>query len=1072
MFGLRIEAQGADGARAGVRAVSDELRGAEAAATRARGALASAGASGSAAGEQAARGLDKARLAADGAGESINHLIQIAMGFIAVHKLEELADGYIETSNRIRAVSTDQANLNGLMDATFRVAQDARASWEDVATTYQRLGTVTKGLGLSQKDVIDLTEEMAMAAKVGGATNREAGASMAELTHAFATGALQGREFRVLMRDTPALMKELQLASGKTGGEFAEMGKKGQISATMIVDWFGKAAPSIREKFGNTIPTIAEGFTQIENAARKFFGEAAVGSGLMAELSKAMRFIADNFADFAKVAIAAGEAVIALYAIEKLIALFGALAAGAKALALSINSGPLAALNALVTGLLVGVLLLRQFGDQLETGKAVMTGTGAVVITVADNLNALWGQLKQLGSEIMTFLGEAWRALTGAMEDGISTKGIGDSLSGALRLVSGFVGGVREMFHLMATDSDKTWALMAYGLVEAMTRALNALMAIVGGAFGKLRHMAFEFLDKDSRDDEMKRATAIAKSQQAEDEASGRNARVRARVAADLGPGADPAAVESEYRARLRRDFDASRSEALNRFGRNADGSSQTETRTTIGHIDNPLEGTGVAATAHSAIADLGKAANKSMEEFDAAARSIAAQRAMDAAENKGTVGTSRATPDKAAENEKEAKAREHLLNQWRAMVAASNPVAAAEEHVRKAHEIGVKALAAGITSLEEYNHVMDETARKQADALHPFDAWVRKQGEASDALRANSDEQERAAKLVEFTEHMREKQAGGASKAEIAIAAGQIAKSQEHAKVMAEEQAMYKEFVGPQTAYSLRLKAAGDLLEKGTITSEQYAIATEHARAALLAAEPGARSFGARVEDAYLKMKEAARAAGIAEETRQHIVDQVRAAELAAGPEGRSLAGGMEGNWLKLKTDAESYGRVLSDQVFANLDKVNEALVNAANGGEVAWGKMADAMIQDLERVIIKQLEVMAITALLNGLAPGSGTVATSSGVSGGIADAFNSAAGTGSASSSLSMASSMPAPAVAAASRTAPAGFAPAPAAPTEIHIHNHQDGSSQGAYLTSRAGQRTINNVLRRTGAGMRQ
>lgn len=214
--------------------------------------------------------------------------IHLAEAYVAVHQVKEVVDGYVEISNRLRVVASDQDNLNGLLEATLGIAQDTRSAWDTVSSTYQRLSNVTHGLGLSQQQVLDLTRELAIGAKISGASAQESAAAQAELTHAFATGALQGREFRVLMRDVPALMHELQVASSKTGAEFAEMGKHGQITAQLLIDWFGKAEPALTEKFGRTVPTIADGFTRIHNAAQAFFGDAAVASGTLGTLSAAM----------------------------------------------------------------------------------------------------------------------------------------------------------------------------------------------------------------------------------------------------------------------------------------------------------------------------------------------------------------------------------------------------------------------------------------------------------------------------------------------------------------------------------------------------------------------------------------------------------------------------------------------------------------------------------------------------------------------------------------------------------------------------------------------------------------
>ncbi len=144
----------------------------------------------------------------------------------------------------------------------------------------------------------------------------------------------------------------------------------------------------------------------------------------------------------------------------------------------------------------------------------------------------------------------------------------------------------------------------------------------------------------------------------------------------------------------------------------------------------------------------------------------------------------------------------------------------------------------------------------------------------------------------------------------------------------------------GPQEQYQNRIAAINDLVHNGTMNAEQY----------------------------------------------NRAVDGARAAYLAASEEGRTFTGAMEASWLKLKADAESFGQTVSTQLLGDLDKLNDALVTAANGGEVAWAKMADAMIADLERILIKQIEVLAITALLNAIAPGSGTAASSAGVTGAV--------------------------------------------------------------------------------------
>ncbi|TMQ02173.1 MAG: tape measure protein, partial [Deltaproteobacteria bacterium] len=467
-FHIIVALQGGRDAESGIARIETSLARTTDASGRARDALGRFAATGADAGakvakgaEDAARAHDRARDAAAGQGDALTKLLHLAEAYLAIHQAKEVVDGYVEISNKLRVVATDQGNLNGLLEATLGIAQDTRTQWETVTSTYQRLSNVTHGLGLSQKQVLDLTRELAIGAKISGASAQESAMAQAELTHAFATGALQGREFRVLMRDVPALLHELQLASGKTGAEFAEMGKHGQITAKLLIDWFGKAGPALDDKFGRTIPTIADGFTRIHNAAEAFFGDAAVASGTLGTLGAAMAFVADHFEAFAKAALGVAEALLGLLVIEKIVALV-------KALTVAIAANPL---GAILTALTIGISLLRQFGDQIETHIPIWTNVKGVFVTVGDELDALWAQFQKLGAEILAFLGEAWRALTQSFHDGLDSTGMEFSLSTALRLVAGFVGAVRGLFQVMAQDSDKSFALMAYTMTELMVTA-------------------------------------------------------------------------------------------------------------------------------------------------------------------------------------------------------------------------------------------------------------------------------------------------------------------------------------------------------------------------------------------------------------------------------------------------------------------------------------------------------------------------------------------------------------------------------------------------------------------------
>lgn len=231
---------------------------------------------------------------------AMTELAAVAGLAFGVHEIVHMADEYAMMSNRLRAVSDDQANLNGLMDATFKIAQDTRSSWEDIANVYNRVQQSGQGLGASQAQLLEVTKTLSMATKISGASAQEASMSMMELTHAFAIGHLTGREFRVLAKDMPVLITAMAQAAGKTRSEFVEMGMRGHITSKMLLEDLGKAAPEIARQFNQSMPTISGSLTMVHNAATKFFGETAVGTGIMQRLTGAIQYVARHFEDIGR----------------------------------------------------------------------------------------------------------------------------------------------------------------------------------------------------------------------------------------------------------------------------------------------------------------------------------------------------------------------------------------------------------------------------------------------------------------------------------------------------------------------------------------------------------------------------------------------------------------------------------------------------------------------------------------------------------------------------------------------------------------------------------------------------
>lgn len=242
----------------------------------------------------------------------------------------------------------------------------------------------------------------------------------------------------------------------------------------------------------------------------------------------------------------------------------------------------------------------------------------------------------------------------------------------------------------------------------------------------------------------------------------------------------------------------------------------------------------------------------------------------------------------------------------------------------------------------------------------------------------------------------------------------------------------------GPTGQYEATLRKLNDELQRGDISAKQYGDGVDAAKIALL------------------------QATGAADEFR----------------------GAMQIEWTRMKSDADSFGASVARLVADDFSKLNDAIVTAANGGEVAWSQMADAMIQDLERILLKMAEVKLVQAGIGlfGDSEAAGAAETAGSAAGYATGGSYRVGGSGGVDSQLQMFWATPGEQV----TVTPPGAYPYPggrpggpvqaggagsAAAPVIHVHNHFDNDAMAASIVSPSGQTGILNVMRANAPAIR-
>lgn len=238
--------------------------------------------------------LGKTETAADGVNRALKRAFTVASIGLAIRQAGRLADAYTRTQNRLKTVTEGSRELSAATAELFEIADDTRQAYAATVEIYSRVGLAAKDLGRDQEELLQFTESLNQAVALSGAAGQEARAGIIQLSQGLASGALRGDELRSVLEQLPVVADVIAKAMGVTRGELRELGSEGKISAEIVLDAFKEAREELDERFGKSVPTLAQSFEVLNNNMTRFVGETDKVIGASAALSTIIIGIAEN----------------------------------------------------------------------------------------------------------------------------------------------------------------------------------------------------------------------------------------------------------------------------------------------------------------------------------------------------------------------------------------------------------------------------------------------------------------------------------------------------------------------------------------------------------------------------------------------------------------------------------------------------------------------------------------------------------------------------------------------------------------------------------------------------------
>lgn len=233
----------------------------------------------------------------DGAKFAVNALagVMAALGIgLGINELAQAADSYTNLSARINIATREGGNFNQAMAGVHQVALMTNSSLDATGDLFTRINAISKDMGMSQQQALDLTKTVTQAIQIGGGSAQASEAAVQQFIQAMQGGVLRGEEFNSIMENGYGLAEALAKGLGVTTGELRKMAENGELSSERVIKAIQSQAASIQETYNQFPTTISNALQKIATSWQILIGEIDQANGASANAANALSVIADN----------------------------------------------------------------------------------------------------------------------------------------------------------------------------------------------------------------------------------------------------------------------------------------------------------------------------------------------------------------------------------------------------------------------------------------------------------------------------------------------------------------------------------------------------------------------------------------------------------------------------------------------------------------------------------------------------------------------------------------------------------------------------------------------------------
>lgn len=392
---------------------------------------------------------------------AMREIAAVAVTGIAVKKVVELGDAYLDLESKVRMAAGKNDNLAESMDKVFAAANRSRTEVDTFGKTVLSMSGATANMNLGFDVSVRMAETLSKMLRIGGATAQESASVMTQYGQALRKGKADGDEFRAVMENSVPVQRALAKTLGISTDELLKFSKQGKITRQVMVDALVKNADEVDRQFAKMSMRVEDALTVLHNAAVRFVGSLRLNE----TISPIILWVADNFETLAKWAMVAANVIAAQFARKAI----GIAIAGLQMLGQFALRNPF---TVIAYAIGVAISALRVF---YKDAKATTDG----LATIGDVVSVMLGDAVKAFSELGQVVGAAMEKIASFFGDIVD---IGD--------VS--FGDILVFFSIMV---DSMIALGEF-LKDTLTETFGDMALAIGETFIDIFNKARKFVDE------------------------------------------------------------------------------------------------------------------------------------------------------------------------------------------------------------------------------------------------------------------------------------------------------------------------------------------------------------------------------------------------------------------------------------------------------------------------------------------------------------------------------------------------------------------------------------------------